>query len=200
MRNNGQIKNSWWGCLSITSKTTTVQTQTRREGLLSIRILWLLLLHRSPFSVVSLVGGLMQINSPFFGRYLLSCCGRVGDRVICRVHPRTPLNNVLSRDIEFGYYRQWIWKIKWKYLIYLKHGIYKDFFLVDMVILVIIYDALRIDRSKFKKCGDDEGNITSVRDHGIHRYSECEQMSEWNGAISQSDRSRCAVGFKKLVV
>lgn len=68
-----------------------------------------------------------------------------------------------------------------------------------MVILVIIYDAVCIDRSKFKKCGDNEGNIASVRDHGIHRYSEFDQMSEWDEAISQSDRSRCAVGFKKLV-
>lgn len=68
-----------------------------------------------------------------------------------------------------------------------------------MVTLVIIYDALRIDRGKFKKCGDNEGNIASVRDHGIHRYSEFEQMPEWNGAISQSYRPRRAVGFKKLV-
>lgn len=57
-----------------------------------------------------------------------------------------------------------------------KHGIYKDSFLV--VTLVIIYDTLRIDRGKFKKCGDNEGNIASVRDHGIHRYSEFEQMPE----------------------
>lgn len=48
----------------------------QKEGLLSIRILWLLLLHGSPFSVVSLVGGLMQINCPFFSRYTLSCRGR----------------------------------------------------------------------------------------------------------------------------
>lgn len=79
-----------------------------------------------------------------------------------------------------------------------RHGIYKDFSLV-LIFIITIHHALRVDRSKFKRCDNDEGNIASVRDHGIHRFSEFEQMPEWNGAISQSDRSQCAVGFKKLV-